>query len=296
MKTARIATIALVALAAVGFVGCELTTKPSDMSPARTASNIVINELFILPAPNPFAYQWIEFYNPTGSRIRMSNWTLGYRTKRVFIATDTTGLIVKAFAQDTVPTYYDVPFQSRSTIRIGTSVIQSSSSLSVPANNFMTIVSNEDRMKNYTGWGSEGGVRINLAGREFNGQPMIGNESFLFFRADTTQIDSVISVFYLFGFQNSDQIILKDSSGRAVDVMRYGNYTFTGPGTDPYPMNSSIGAIVPYQSFARFAGAYTSGGGGDASQGNTAQDFYITGVGVPNTVPIPHWLSQAHKQ
>jgi hypothetical protein len=296
MKPLRVILLLSVGLGVALFAGCEIVTEQLPAPLVKPANNVVINELFILPPPNSFAYHWIEFYNPTNGRIRMTNWTLGLRTKRFFIVSDTTGLIVKAFIQDSVARYYDVHLQDRTTITIDTTVIQFSSPFSIPAYNFMTIVSDAERMKNYTAWGSEGGVRIDLARFRFNGQPIFGFENFLFYRADSTQKDSLIRVFYNFTFENSDQIVLKDSMGVAIDVLRYGNYIYAGPPAVDYPNNRSLGPIVPYQSFARFAGAYTSGSGGNAVQGSSADDFYVTGVQIANTVPIPHWLSQAYKE
>jgi hypothetical protein len=295
MKAQRVNSLLSIGFVAALFVGCEITTVPGPAPIVKPANNVVINELYILPPPNAYAHHWIEFYNPTSQGIRLSNWTLGFRTRRVFIATDTTGLIFKAFVQDSVATYYDVPFQSRNTVIIDTNVFRTSTNLTIPAFNFMTIVSDGERMKNFTAWGSEGGIRMDLGGGGFNGQPIIGFESYQFFINDSTQIDSLVQVFYIFSFQPSDQLVLKDSTGTVLDVFRYGNYTVTAPGSDPYPGNRSIGPIVPYQSFARFAGAYTSGSGGNAAQGSSADDFYITGVGVPYTIPIPHWLSQEYK-
>jgi hypothetical protein len=296
MKALRFISLIYVGVMLTLFVGCEIATEQLPAPILKPANNVVINELFILPPPNPFAYHWIEFYNPTNNRIRMANWKLGLRTKRVFIATDTNRVIVKAFIQDSVAKYYDVPLQSLTTITIDTTVIRFSSNFSIPAYNFVTIVSDEERMLNYTAWGSPGGVQIDLARQNFNGQPIFGFENFLFFNADSTQKDSIISVFYNFTFGSSDQIVLKDSTGATIDVLRYGNYTFAGPPAVDYPNNRSLGPIVPYQSFARFAGAYTSGSGGNAAQGSSADDFYVTGVQIANTLPIPHWLSQAYKQ
>jgi hypothetical protein len=291
MKALRVISLVYVGAMIMLFVGCEIVTEQPESRLLKPANSVVINELYILQPPSPFAHHWIEFYNPTNNRIRLANWTLRFRTKRFYLVTDTTGFIVKGFSQDTVAKYYDVPFQSRTTETRDTTVIRSSSNLSIPANNFMTIVSDAERMRNYTAWGSEGGVRIDLGGGGFNGQPVIGFERFTFFRADSTQMDSLIQVFYNFVFESSDQLVLKDSTGNTIDVLRYGNYTYSDVGTDPYPNHRSLGAIVPYQSFARFGGAYKTG-----PYGNSAEDFYVTGVQIANTIPIPHWLSQAYKQ
>jgi hypothetical protein len=276
MKALRVISLMSVGAMLTFFMACEIVTEQPASRVLKPANGVVMNELYILPPPNPFAHHWIELYNPTNARVRLANWTLGFRTKRFFLVTDTTGVIVKGFLQDTVSKYYDVPFQSRTIVKIDTTVLRSTSNLSIPANNFMTIVSDEARMRNYTAWGSEGGVRIDLGGGGFNGQPVIGFERYTFFRADTTQIDSLIQVFYNFVFESSDQLVLKDSTGSTIDVLRYGNYTFSGVGADPYPNNRSLGSIVPYQSFARFGGAYKTG-----PYSNSAEDFYVTGVQIP---------------
>jgi hypothetical protein len=284
MKALRVISLLCVGVMVALFVGCEIVTEDPPGRILKPANNIVINEVFILPPPNSYAYHWIEFYNPTPNRIRIANWTLGFKTRRFFAATDTTGLLVKAFQADTVAKYYDVPFQFRSNETYGNTVYRSTSNMSIPAYNFMTIVSDEDRMKNYTQWGSEGGIRINQGFQ-------IGVEVSRFFQADSTRIDSLVYTYYQYVLENSDQLVLKDSAGTTIDVVRYGNYTYAGPGTDPYPDNHSLGPIVPYQSFARFGGAYKTG-----AYSNSAEDFYVTGVQIANTIPIPHWLSQAYKQ
>jgi hypothetical protein len=97
--------------------------------------------------------------------------------------------------------------------------------------------------------------------------------------------DSLYTYIFIFSLGQTGQIVLKDSVGNTVDVVRYGNYTFTGPGADPYPGNQSVGIVPEYESVARYAGAYDTR--------NSVNDFYITRPGLK---PIPHWLSQLYKK
>jgi hypothetical protein len=96
--------------------------------------------------------------------------------------------------------------------------------------------------------------------------------------------DTLFGAQYLFFLQSTDQIILKDSTGSAVDVVRYGNYVYAGSGTDPYSSNVSIGTVPAFESIVRYAGGYDTD--------NSVNDFYITRPGLR---PIPHWISQSTK-
>ncbi len=269
MKTSSLVGLCFFVAMSGLFAGCEIITEEPPTPIYKPAKTVIINELFILAPPNQNPFRWIEFYNPTNRTINISKWTLGFKTKRTFIATDTLGQ-VKAFAQDLVPAYHDVPLRS-----FLNSPIQ--------ANRFLTLVSNRERMENYT-------ASITLP-------DPINQGDAIFLPQDTVAVDSIVLQFFDFIFQESDQLVLKDTSGTVVDVFRYGNYVFAGPGADPYPNNRSLGAIIPYQSFARFAGAYTSGASGDAALGNSAEDFYVTGQAPrTDTRPIPQWLSQLFKE
>lgn len=271
MKTSRRIGLICAALVAGVFVGCEIVTQePAGPGQVKPAHSVVINELFILPAPNQHPYRWVEFYNPTNQSVNISRWTLGFRTKETFIVYHVVDSVlqVKSFSQDSVARYHDVPLRFIGGTRI-------------PSYGFVTIVSDQQLMENYT-------TAITLPDPIEVGQTI--------FFEDSVSVDSVVNALYEFNFQDSDQMVLKDTSGTVIDVIRYGNYVYTG--SDPslaFPNNQSLGPIVPYQSFARWAGAYTSGPNGDASQGSSAADFYVTGVQVANTRPIPQWLSQAFK-
>ena len=268
MKNSRLVFLFMVLLAVRVFTGCEIVTQEPPTPIVKPANNVVINELFILPAPNQNPFRWIEFYNPTNTSVNLGKWTLGYRTRRTVVAVDTNG-ITTGFSGDVTPVYHDVPLRFLRKIPLG-------------ANGFITIASNVDLMENY--W-----TPVALPDPVDQGETVV-------MPTDTISVDSMVTTIYEFNFLESDQIVLKDSTGQTVDVVRYGNYIFPGPGSDPYPQNQSLGPIVPYQSYSRFAGAYTSGPGGNAALGNSAADFYVTGVQVLQTIPIPQWLSQAYKQ
>jgi hypothetical protein len=269
MRTILVASLFVL----IGLVGCTIVTEEPAEPILRPATSVVINELFILPSPNQNPFQWIELYNPTANPVRMVKWTLTFRTRRTKITfriiNDSTTQFI-SFQQDTVDAPRDVP------IVAGTNFV-------LQPYSFLTIVDNEERLKNYTAYGPGKG-KVLESGPTLNATV-------------ENLIDSTITQStYQLRYKTADQIILKDSTGAVKDVIRYGNYVYSGPGPDPFPNNQSLGVIVPYQSFARFAGAYTSGANNNAVAGNSATDFYVTGVQIPNTRPIPHWLSQAFKQ
>jgi len=269
----RILLCAIV-FALISFVGCTIVTEEPPEPILRPANNVVINELFILPAPNQNPYQWIELYNPTSQSIRMVNWTLTFKTRRtqlVFrIMPDSTVQFV-LFQQDSVDTPRDVPILAGANF-----VLQGYS--------FLTLVDNDERLKNYTAYGGGNGKVVETG-------PSVGVE--IENLLDSTLTEST----YEMRFRPTDQIVFRDSTGTVIDVIRYGSYVYSGPAPDPFPNNQSLGPIVEFQSFARFAGAYTSGANNNAASGSSATDFYVTGV-LPriDTRPIPHWLSQAFKQ
>jgi Lamin Tail Domain len=267
MKKSALFTLLALGLMFTLVIGCEVVTENPPSPIYSPAHNVVINELFLLPPTNPNYFFWIEFYNPTSSLVQMSGWTLGLTTTQIYIAYDSTGFI-RGAGGDTIPTYHDVPLK----------VLRNHP---LSPNGFQTIVSDIDRMQNYTGWvGST--------------DPLVQGTT-LFLEPDTVRVDSIVQVLFTFALNQSDQLVLKDSLGTVVDVVRYGNYTYSG-GTDPFPNNHSLGPIVPFQSYARFAGAYTSGPNGNAAAGNSANDFFVTGVApFATTVPTPQWINQGYK-
>jgi hypothetical protein len=155
-------------------------------------------------------------------------------------------------------------------------------------NEFFTIVSNLDRLRVFNTIGPGNGpspestpfLPINQA--SYFDYALVLRDTV---NPRVDQPDTVLGYTYSFYLRQSDQIVLKDSLGRKVDVLRYGGYTYTGSGNDPYPEYKSIGTVPDFESVARYAGAYDSG--------NSATDFYITRPGLR---PIPHWLSQLYKK
>ena len=289
------------------LVGCEIVTENQPPPVLTSADNIVINELFILPPPSQNTYQWIELYNPTNRDIDITKWTLGFRTQRTTYALNRRlQSVTDVFYFDSSLTYHDVGLYSilqvDTTYILGTSygtnagdTVRAHSDLfvfsrSIAAHSFLTYVNNENRMLTYTDWGPGGGDKIiGQSWQEYEHDFWVATID----TGGTTYVQSDSSIFTttVFSFQPAEQLVLKDSSGNTVDVMRYGGSAFQYPNPDPYPDNRALGAIVPYQSFARYAGAYKTG-----AYSNSASDFYVTGVQVALTRPIPHWLSQAHKQ
>lgn len=251
------------ALAFPTLIGCEFETLVRDPAPPSGTNHVVINEVFMLSPTNQNAFQWIEFYNPTSSEVNLRGWTLGMTTRRQTVVFDSLGLVRDYYVDEG---YFDVPFLYPTNFII-------------PPHGFMTIVTDEDRLETYTDYGPGNGPKIELPREETIG-------SFIPLPPDTVRLDSIRLVLFDFNLRPTDQLILKDAFGVVVDVVRYGNYSHSGP-ADPFPGNRSAGFIPEYQSLARYANAY--------STGNTRNDFYITGTEIPYTRPIPHWLSQAFK-
>ena len=273
------------------FTSCELVTEDPQQPTLRPANHVVINEVFTLPESNQRAFSWIEFYNPKTDTVNLSGWSLSFATRRYLVG----------FQVDTNFTpRFNVPPQliseKESTFTITFGLLGGLIPGGIPGfrlngNNFLTIASNEELLATYTDFGPGDGPKkfasplfaiTGLPNRQPAAPAFAGSIEGLIRLNDTTI--SVIVGYYKFLLKQSDQIVLKNATGGVVDVIRYGNYTYTG--ADPYPANRSIGVIPEYQSIARWNGAY--------STGNTADDFYITGTQVPLTRPIPQWLSQAY--
>jgi hypothetical protein len=248
---------------------------------------VVINEVFTLPATHQAQYSWIELYNPTGSTVDIGRWTISFTTSRwrdvTTVVLDSNYQFRLLLSFETFPPSfgaYDIPFAQR--LLLSTSGVTIRDTFRLEPKSLYTFVNNEARLLDHTEWGP--GPTSN----RFVVPVSTRIDSLLL---DSTYIgqDSVIAVLYqtnfLFQLQPTDQILLKDENGQVVDVVRYGNYVFPGPGADPYPGNVSLGAMPEYESIARYAGGY--------STGNTAVDFYITD---PVMRPIPHWYSQRYKQ
>ncbi len=262
MRKILVTKTVLALLATFVLSACELQTPDPDLPKVNPANTLVINEVFTLPASNQRTYSWIEFYNPTRDTINTRGWTLSFTT---------TGLIAR-FAMDS--SFYELVQQGDGvySVPLPQAIVQ--------GGEFLTIVNNEDRMLTYTEWGPGGGEK-EVVGEQINQLIVIANP-------DTTRPDTATFYQLQFRFKTTDQFVLRNASGTVVDVVRYGNYTYSGPGADPYPTNKSIGLVPEYQSIARYNGAYKTGSSSD--------DFYITGVQIPLTRPIPHWLSQVYKK
>ncbi|HXG00706.1 MAG TPA: hypothetical protein VNL69_07960, partial [Bacteroidota bacterium] len=257
-------------------------------------------------------------YNPTSQTVDFKKWSLSYKTRRYIqkilityqFFVDTTQSppwyflpvsFTSTFTPDSVATY-DVPIvRTADSIRgilwrtprfapdtiLAFALADTSRSLRVGPNQFLTLVSNLDRLRVYNTIGPGEGPDPTSTPYLPMQNPLVHlgivERDSLYQRLNRP--DTLISYVYDFYLDKTDQIVLKDSTGQAVDVVRYGNYTFTGPGPDPYPTYRSIGLVPDYESIARYAGAYDTK--------NTANDFYITRPGLR---PIPHWLSQLWKK
>jgi hypothetical protein len=261
---------------------CELTTQDPAPPDVRPASNVIINEVFTLPIDNPNFHSWIEFYNPTSDTVELTNWTLTLQTLRlsntITVSVDSLGNFLgftfltqpDSFGTFDVPFaegVFDIPGQVEDTVRL-------------PPNELFTIVSSEDRMLTYTNWGPEDPA-YRREREAFQG-PIESIDTVS--TSDTLTVLSVVSKSYVFYFDRTQQLVLKNPSGQVMDVVRIGDYTYSGPGTDPWPGNHTWGIIPEYETIQRWAGGYYTG--------NTANDFYPTNAAVR---PLPHGKSQKAK-
>ncbi len=259
------------------LTSCELVTEDPPIPILKPANHLVINEVFTLPITHQRVFSWIELYNPTDSSINTTGWTFSFTTNAVlttFAIVDSSGQVLPtSYRQVLLPDgVYEIPMPGN-TIRSG---------------EFFTATNNDERLTTYTDYGPGKG-------------PILKAGYDLTYRVDTartplTVTDTVSIYTAIFHLRTTDQLVIKNASGQVVDVVRYGNYVYPGPGADPYPGNRSIGPLPEFQSIARYYGAY--------STGNSADDFYVTwpnntnvpAGGVAFTKPIPHWLSQAYKK
>lgn len=266
------------------FTGCDFETEPPPAVQFRPATTLVINEVFTLPFTHPSFYSWIEFLNPTRDTINLEGWTVNqtcfrlynnefWLTVRFIENGDTTFERTNLGAENFVPDgigVYDVPFAHRF----------GGGHYTLVPGGLLTIVSNEGRLLDHTDWGP-GDVN-----REFE-RPIIRGPvdtvEVLFAQGDST-FTREHSFSYAFFILPTEQLLLKNPAGQVVDVVRFGNYQYLGPGADPYPGNQTIGIVPEFESISRYAGGFYTG--------NTANDFYVSSTDVR---PIPQWYSQYYK-
>ncbi len=270
------------------FHACLLETEPPILPDLRPASNLVINEVFTLPPSNPNWYTWIEFYNPTRDTIDLTGWTISYFTSRlqdsIVVSLDTAFSRILSFHGEFISfdtlAFLDVPFASGLLTE----------SVRLPPSGLYTIVSNEAKLLDHTRWGP-GDQRFRVE-KPFVQGPVSSIDTFY----SSPGVDSIVVAVklydYSFFIQPKEQLVLKDPSGRIVDVVRMGDSVYTNAiGDSTYadlllgPSNRSIGTVPEFESVARYVGGYFTG--------NTSNDFYVT---RPGLVPIPHWYSQLYKR
>lgn len=270
------------------FHACLLETEPPLLPDLRPASNLVINEVFTLPPSNANRYTWIEFYNPTPDSIDLTGWTISYFTSRfrdsIIVSLDTTFSRLLSFHSEFILfdtlAFLDVPFASGLL----------AAPVRLPPGGLYTIVSNEARLLDHTRWGP-GDQRFREEKSVVQG-PISSIEIFY----SSPGVDSIVVGIklydYSFFIQPKEQLLLKDPSGRIVDVVRMGDSVYTNIISDSTytdlllgPSNRSIGAVPEFESVARYAGGYFTG--------STSNDFYVT---RPGLAPIPHWYSQLYKR
>jgi len=283
MKIIGALSVPLLLVAGALLTGCDLETIPRDPPKFSPANNMVINEVFTLPFTSQNFHSWIEFYNPTNQTIDMRGWTLRFGAPRFFLE--------QILPKDTVRDSLGLRVVYLDPIQFGFSVDSSFTPADVPlatgrteikAGQLFTIASDRNLLEVFTDLGPGPGIA------RFE-QIIEGPVDTSKVPVDSTYSnigvpDTIRFTNYVFILAPTAQLILKDPGGNVVDVVRYGNYAWPGPGADPYPNNQSMGFIPEYFSIARYAGAYWTG--------NTANDFYFTNSRLR---PIPHYYSQAFK-
>ncbi len=221
--------------------GCDLKTITPQLAATQNANHLVINEVFTLPESSMNPYSWLELFNPTQNRIGgLNRWTLTY-TYHWKSALRDTMFRVTANLESAFP-MYTIP----DTLEPG---------------QFLVLIGDSIHFYNHTNLGPGKGTATTFIPFATRADSNFGFRGAL-----------------LFFLQESDELVLRDTSGVAVDVVRYGNYV--PPAPDLYPGNQSAGNIPEWSSLSRYAGAYATG--------NSANDFYI------ESKPIPMWYSELH--
>lgn len=230
------------ALLLTGFLlsSCDLATVPKASPDSRPADHVVINEIFTIPASAPNPYSWIELYNPTSERIAgLRNWSLSW-------------------SLHLASSFIDTSIRLRARLGSGFTGIPDT----LEPGQFLVLFGDSITFYNHTNLGPGKGT-------------VTGFFPFVVIN-DTVRFSFAGNLgFFL---PEKDEIVLRDTSGNTVDVVRYGNYVPASP--DPYPGNRSAGVIPTWSSLSRYAGAYATG--------NSAYDFYM------ESRPIPMWYSELH--
>ncbi len=220
--------------------GCDLKTIAPEVATTQPANHLVINEVFTLPETSMNPYSWLELFNPTQNRIEgLNHWTLTYTYHLKALQFDTT---------------------FRVTVRLRSAFFNYTIPDTLEPGQFLVLIGDSIHFYNHTNLGPGKGTATTFIPPFSRGDTVFFGEGIPFF------------------LQEKDELVLRDTSGIAVDVVRYGNYV--PPAPDLYPGNQSAGIIPEWSSLARYAGAYASG--------NTANDFYI------EANPIPMWYSELH--
>ena len=218
------------------FPSCDLETIAPAKADVHAANRLVINEVFTLPATTLNPYSWVELYNPTGDRI------VGLNHWKLEYA------------------YRVVGSGLDTTLKISGRLVSIAGSIpdTLEPGQFLVLIGDSIHFYVHTLLGPGKGTATWYI-PPFN---VPGQGGFQFGMP--------------FMLSESGELVLKDTSGNAIDVVRYGNYV--PPSPDPYPGNQSAGVIPEWSSLSRYAGGY--------STGNTANDFYM------ESKPIPMWYSQ----
>jgi hypothetical protein len=297
MNSALRAFLVTGVLSVLTFLGCELVTESPPPPNLHRADHLVINEVFTLPSTHPSQYTWIEFYNPTSDTVDLTSWTITFNTERrnefIRVALDSTLTQFKGFFTQQI----SAPTLGRWEVPIASQGISDEGELVLPPplfpNELYTVVNNRARLLDHTMWGTASGFKTRSTPylQEFPSLTVVFYDS-------TINRDSIVLEVsfkeYLFLVEPTEQLVLthieidpvtQDTLKKeVVDVVRFGNYVYPGPGPDPFPNNHTIEFIPEFESIARYAGAYFTG--------NTVNDFFITHA---SERPVPQAYTQSSK-
>lgn len=271
-----------IAMLCFAFPGCEIVTESPALPDFRPANHVVINEVFTLSPTSQAPYSWVELLNPTTQTVDITNWSLSFRSykqRELFIVVLDSVFNFRSFISSQTILAELATHDVRFTRAFSPEEFLSPRIDTVQPNGLYTVVSNKNRLLDHTEWGP--GPEETRFERPLFG--VIDSAILVQYVRGDSIIYAIYGTSYIFQFQTTDQLVLKDPAGTPVDIVRYGGYTVLS--TDPQPNNHSIGAIPEFESIARYAGGY--------STDNTANDFYIT---RPTIRPIPHWYSQSYRR
>ncbi len=253
----------------------------ADLNPQVTADDLIINEVFNIPADKHYAYSWIEIFNPTNRYINLSNYILQMKVQRKKVYYDPQQPI--DFVTNPNPdfvTQIDTEFISYST---EAEILFYGDHDSIPPKGFVIITNDSANFWNYSNLGP--------------GQTTMFDFPYLLGYDTSATEEPTLNAFYRWYLLDEGEIRLmkidsitthirtsKNLSRSEVllDLVRYGNYRQI---PDIAPQNIPATFIPEWWSLARYANILYV----NPTTESTSRDFYRTNN------PIPGWFSQQRR-